>query len=173
MKTTFKIITLILVSFISLQSYSQTSKELDDRFGILHFKLGTNIKMLENKIQFISNGNSGQKFYDYTLDGSETILGYEISSINLIFYKNLLYIVNLELDQGQEIYKDDILGKLKNMFGNPVSEYNEKKGAIAYKWMHYWITDKVQLSFDKQISEKVSIWIMDNETRYQIERDNF
>ncbi len=175
---------IILVSFCALTIFSksgiaQNIANLDLKYGIKKFKLGTSYELYKSQLLLIPYNikNANLKTYKYLGSDIPEIFGYEVKAITLIFYKNCLFEISIEYPLKYKEFEVSIANQLKILFGEWEYQNDIVKGYGTTKWSYYWQGKKTFLAFDyttdKDVINTMSIWMVSTLIQKQIANDQF
>jgi len=87
-----KKIILLAILLMSVNLYSQSSQQLDNRYGFKHFKFKSDAKNYIDQLEEIDSWNSNKYItsYKYISNDIKQLSGVDIENIELTFYKNEL-----------------------------------------------------------------------------------
>ena len=155
MKKIFFLFSIIISNVI----FAQSVKDLDIKNGFKHFKLGSTPNHIKKKErQFDESPNISE--YIYIGKDINTVFFVPVSHINLTFFKNKLYSIQVEFgDIDKEFTQgqfQEILSALENAYGRKWHQPTNDTGVITNGAI--WNGEKVRLellrvNFSKSYSE--------------------
>ena len=177
---------IVLMFFYPVFCFSQNLENLDLKYGFNKFTLGSPIQTNNKDLEYLDFDNkTGVKYYKYTKKDI-SIFGFtEIEQINLGFYKDKLYTIDIVLNpySNDKMYST-ILSKLKDLFGYPTSigygkDYGEWDSRSYMENANQWLTSKTLLGLNKVKCNSpsrpctVSIFLVSQVIQRQINNDGF
>ena len=133
MKNTYIIILMLLSQF----SISQTISDLDIKNGFRHFKLGSSPSQNKNIVKKDYQNSSFPDVVVYSYNGADlkSILGVEIKSIGLSFFKDRLFSIRVtfgDVGKSFEVHEfNKIQGFLEQAYGTKWENISNDDGTIA------------------------------------------
>jgi hypothetical protein len=181
-----KKIVLLLLLIKSVFGFSQNLENLDDKYGFNKFKLGSSYQSYSKDLEFqFSDDETGAKAYKYTKKDI-SIFGFsKVNEINLVFYRDKLYTININLIPS---YSDDmfstILSKLKDLFGYPTAvssggDYGKLSSKTYMENVNQWESSKTLLGLSKTKCSSplnpcgVNLFLVSQIIHRQINNDGF
>jgi len=166
----------------SINSYSQNLENLDLKYGFNKFKLESSFQNYQEDLEYFKTLDNGVKLYRYT-KRDINIFGFsDIQQINLGFYKNKLYTIDISMGvltflNDDEMYST-IFVKLVELFGSPnqTSPGDSEKGLED---INQWVTKKTGLGLEKNLCSSivrpctVNIFLISQVIQRQINNDGF
>lgn len=110
MKKTFR---LILIFLFSINSFSQTTKDLDEKNGFKQFKLGTKPENY-SKINISIESYKNTVVYDYVGKDINELYSVPIKRITLHFYKEQLMQITIWFSDQETAYTEDNYKTIQN-----------------------------------------------------------
>jgi hypothetical protein len=169
-----KLILLFLI--ISVSAISQNLENLDKKYGINIFKLGTPFSNYSSDCTFENSNSDGVKFYSYNKWYSVKIFNFSaIKDVHLGFYKGKLYNISIDIlvitdDDFKSLHK-----KLKELFGQSYSGPRDE----MYDDRYFWKTSKTYLGLERYSCSSsykpcnTTIYLLSNLIDEQIKSDGF
>lgn len=167
---------LFLILVVSISVSAQNLANLDKKYGINIFKLGTSFNTYSKDCTFDSSDSNGVKYYTFNKWYSIKIFNFSATNdVHLGFYKDKLYTISIDLvvldyDKFEQLHK-----KLNELFGYGIPA----KSDPIYDDRYFWKTYKTFLGFEKYSCSssykpcKTSIYIISNIIDEQIKSDGF
>lgn len=142
--TYVKTILFVIVLFIGYPALTQSITDLDDRYGIKRFDLGTPVTKYKNQMEFIGN-NEGSSYYNYLRRGSETLFDFPIDNITLQFYSDRLYKIVLTFFWGKTD-NSKVISNLVDLFGTATENSSMDTPGGQLQQSLIWDGKKVRLA---------------------------
>ncbi len=167
---------ILLFWIISFSASSQNIENLDKKYGINIFKLGTSFSNYANDCTFENSNSDGVKFYSYNKWYSVKIFNFSTTKdVHLGFYKDKLYTISIDViainaEDFQILHK-----KLQGLFGQSYSGPSEE----MYDDRYFWKTSKTYLGLEKYSCSSsykpcsTNIYLLSNLIDEQIKSDGF
>ena len=143
-----KILLLLTITLLSLTSFGQSEKQLDEKNGFRELKFGTHIDSISN-LKLIEDGVNN-KYYEKT-DEKLKIGEYDLKRITYGFYKGRLSFILIEANG----YTNS-----KGILDIFTSQYGEGYKSNKYIEKYYWFGKTITLTYDENSinhNSKISI----------------
>jgi hypothetical protein len=167
---------LFLILILSISVSAQNLSNLDNKYGINIFKLGSPINNYAKDCTFETNDNNGVKYYTYNKWYAIKILGFSATNdVHLGFYNDKLYTISIDLAIFDQIEFDQFQKKLEELFGHSIPAKRDP----MYDDRYFWKTYKTFLGLEKYSCSssykpcKTSIYILSNIIDEQIKSAGF
>lgn len=171
-----KILLFIVFGLISISANCQSIENLDKKYGINIFKLGTPFSQYSSNCKYEMTGKDGVKYYYYKKPMNVKIFNFFADNILIGFYKGKLYTITIDImfvnSEGDFF---TILKKLEALFGKGENALSDEN----FDYRYYWKTSKTYLGFQKVSCSSTfkpcttHIFLISNSIDEQIKSDGF
>jgi hypothetical protein len=171
-----KSLLIFVIGIFSISAISQNLQNLDKKYGINIFKLGSPYTQYASNCNYEFTSKDGVKYYFYKKPLNVKIFNFFADSVLLGFYKDKLYTISIDLML--LISDDDVKSLLKNLeglFGKGTMAPYDEMFDIGY----FWKTSKTYLGFQKVSCSasfkpcSTNIYLISKSIDEQIKSDGF
>lgn len=113
---------LIIIAFFGIlptTAFNQYTS-IDTKYGFNRFKLESSYELEKSNLEFIFQGKTdGVKYYKYKKSDVNDVFGEKFRELNLGYYKNQLYTINIDFGYLPKESESMIMVKMAEIFGRP------------------------------------------------------
>ncbi|MEX2234139.1 MAG: hypothetical protein WD824_18375 [Cyclobacteriaceae bacterium] len=171
-----KSIILFIVWITGISASGQNIQNLDQKYGINIFKLGSTFSTYSGDCTFEAEGKDGVKYYQYSKWFNIKIFNSSAGKeVKLGFYKDKLYTVSIDLLLLNDDEYNSLLRDLESLFGDGIPGPSSE----MYDYRYFWKTEKTYLGLEKYSCKssynacKTNIFIVSSKIAQEIKSDGF